>query len=301
MSEISAEMIKDLRVKTGAGVLDCKKALTESQGDLEKAVEILRKSGAAKADKKSGRITAEGRIGLQVSQNKAALVEVNSETDFVAKNEGFQAFVDTVAQHVLETNPANLESLLSSAFHSDTLKNAVQAQVAKTGENVSIRRFTIMSAVAGEKMGSYLHMGNKIGVLVKVKSSQVDQVADAVLRDVAMHVAASNPAYLRADKIPAEILAKEREIYQEQLKDSGKPANVIEKILEGKLASFKNEVCLVSQIFVKDPTGKQTVADFLKQVSPDLEVVDYVRFQVGEGIQKKEEDFAAEVAKTING
>jgi len=300
MSEISAELIKELRAKTSAGVLDCKKALTETKGDLNAAVDLLRKSGAAKAEKKTGRITAEGRVAIAANAKLAALVEVNSETDFVAKNETFQAFVDQIAQHILKVTPQNLDALLASSFEGATLKDVVQSQVAKTGENLSIRRFVLMQAAAGEKIGSYLHMGNKIGVLVQAKGPE-DKLTDSVLRDVAMHIAASNPGYLKSSDVPADVIAREKEIYKEQLKETKKPENVLEKILEGKIARFFDEVCLVSQVFVKDPSGKQTVSQYLQSIHPEIEIVSFTRYQVGEGIQKKEEDFAAEVAKTLKG
>ncbi len=296
MAEITADMIKDLRIKTGAGLLDCKKALMESNGDIDAAVEFLRKSGAAKADKKTGRITSEGRISLKVDGNKAVMVEVNSETDFVAKNPEFQAFSDEVAALILQTQASNLDALSKASFKGATLEEALKSLIAKIGENISVRRFAQLQASADEVLGSYVHMGNKIAVLVKLKGPQA-KITDAVTRDVAMHVAASAPQYLTRENIPAEIIAKEKEIYLEQMKDSGKPANVLEKIIEGKVAKFADEVCLVNQVFVKDPTGKQTVNQFLKQIDPSISVVDFVRYQVGEGLAKKEQDFASEVAK----
>ena len=296
MADISADMIKDLRIKTGAGVLDCKKALTESAGNLEVAVEILRKSGAAKADKKTGRITAEGRVSLKVEGNQAVMVEVNSETDFVAKNPEFQNFADEVAAGILKTKPADVAALLKSSLKGSTVDEVLKSLIAKIGENISVRRFVLLQAAGDEGMGFYVHMGNKIGVLVKLKGPK-GKMTEAVTRDVAMHVAASAPQYLKRENIPAEIIAKEKEIYLEQMKDSGKPANVLEKILEGKINKFADEVCLVSQVFVKDPTGKQSVSQFLKQIDPNIDVIDFVRYQVGEGLAKREQDFASEVAK----
>lgn len=296
MAEITADMIKDLRIKTGAGLLDCKKALMESAGNLEGAVELLRKSGAAKADKKTGRITSEGRISLKVEGGKAVMVEINSETDFVAKNPEFQTFADEVAALLLQTQSANLESLLKALFKGSTLEENLKSLIAKIGENISLRRFVQLQASADEVLGSYVHMGNKIAVLVKLKGPR-EKISETVTRDVAMHVAASAPQYLTRENIPAEIIAKEKEIYLEQMKDSGKPANVLEKIIEGKVAKFADEVCLVNQVFVKDPTGKQTVTQFLKQIDPSISVVEFVRYQVGEGLAKREQDFASEVAK----
>lgn len=296
MAEITADMIKDLRIKTGAGLLDCKKALMESAGNLEGAVELLRKSGAAKADKKTGRITSEGRISLKVEGVKAVMVEINSETDFVAKNPEFQTFADEVAALLLQTQSANLESLLKASFKGSTLEENLKSLIAKIGENISLRRFVQLQASADEVLGSYVHMGNKIAVLVKLKGPR-EKISETVTRDVAMHVAASAPQYLTRENIPAEIIAKEKEIYLEQMKDSGKPANVLEKIIEGKVAKFADEVCLVNQVFVKDPTGKQSVSQFLKQIDPSISVVEFVRYQVGEGLAKREQDFASEVAK----
>lgn len=296
MADITADMIKDLRIKTGAGLLDCKKALTESGGNVDGAVEILRKSGAAKADKKTGRITAEGRISLKVEGNHAVMVEVNSETDFVAKNPEFQAFADEIAGTVLQSKPSDVATLLKSSIRGSSLEEVLKTMISKIGENISVRRFVNLAASGDEVLGSYVHMGNKIGVLVKLKGPK-DKITEAAIRDVAMHVAASAPQYLQREDIPAEVIAKEKEIYLEQMKDSGKPANVLEKIIEGKVGKFADEVCLVNQVFVKDPTGKQTISQFLKQIDPGISVVDFKRYQVGEGLAKKEQDFASEVAK----
>ncbi len=298
MSEISASLIKDLREKTGAGIVDCKKALVEAGADFEKAVDILRKTGAAKAEKKSGRITAEGRVTIKQQGNEAVLVEINCETDFVAKNPDFQNFVEEVGAHLLKARPAGVEELLASNFRSASLKQSLEDMILKIGENISIRRFAFLKAGPNEKIGSYIHMGNKIGVAVLMKGPE-DQLSDAVLRDVAMHTAAASPLYLNPAAIPADALEREKVIYREQMKDLNKPANVLEKILEGKVARFADDVCLLNQAFVKDPTGKQSVAQYLKQVHPELDVVQFVRYQVGEGVVRKEEDFAAEVAKQL--
>jgi len=296
MAEISASLIKELREKTGAGVLDCKKALTETGGDLEKAVDQLRKSGVAKAEKKSGRITTEGRISVKIEGNQAALVEVNCETDFVAKNPDFQNFSEGLVGLILKEKPKDLNALQELSLKGQKVKDILQGMVAKIGENISARRFQIVNAAADEKLGSYIHMGNKIGVVVKIKGP-ADKVNEAAVRDVAMHVAASSPQFLSREFIPAEAVEREKAIYQEQMKEMKKPPQVLEKILEGKLARFADEVCLVSQPFVKDPTGKQSVADFLKAIHPEIKVTEFVRYQVGEGMAKKSDDFAAEVEK----
>jgi elongation factor Ts len=296
MAEISANLIKELREKTGAGVLDCKKALTETGGDLEKAVDQLRKSGVTKAEKKSGRITTEGRVSVKIEGNQAALVEVNCETDFVAKNPDFQNFSEGLAALVLKEKPKDLSALQELSLNGQKVKDILQNMVAKIGENISVRRFQLVSAASDEKLGSYIHMGNKIGVVVKIKGP-ADKITDGAVRDVAMHVAASSPQYLSREFIAAEAIEREKAIYQEQMKDMKKPPQVLEKILEGKLARFADEVCLVSQPFVKDPTGKQSVADFLKAIHPEIKVTEFVRYQVGEGMTKKTDDFAAEVEK----
>jgi elongation factor Ts len=300
MAEISANLIKELREKTGAGVLDCKKALTETGGDLEKAVDQLRKTGVAKAEKKSGRITTEGRISVKIEGSGAALAEVNCETDFVAKNPDFQNFSEGLVGLILKDKPKDLNALQELSLNGQKVKDILQGMVAKIGENISVRRFQIVSAAPDEKIGSYIHMGSKIGVVVKVKGP-ADKLNDAAIRDVAMHVAASTPQYLSREFIPADAIEREKAIYQEQMKEMKKPPQVLEKILEGKLARFADEVCLVSQPFVKDPTGKQSVADFLKAIHPEIKVTEFVRYQVGEGMAKKSDDFAAEVEKAAKG
>jgi len=299
MVEISANLIKEIREKTGAGVLDCKKALLESGGNLEAAIEVLRKTGAAKAEKKTGRITAEGRVEVLVKGNEAVLVEVNCETDFVAKNEDFQKIVAGVAEQILSNKPANVEALLETSLNGQKLSEVVRNFVAKSGENTTVRRFALVQAQTGEKLGSYVHMGNKIGVVVRMKGP-ADQLSAEVMRDVAMHVAAASPQYLNREAIPAEILEREKGIYKEQMKEVNKPPQVLEKILEGKLAKFADEVCLINQVYVKDPTGKLSVSQHLKQIHPEISVVEFVRYQVGEGLAKKNEDFAAEVAKAAH-
>jgi translation elongation factor Ts len=299
MANITAEMVRDLREKTGAGMMDCKKALSEAQGDMEKAVENLRKQGMASAAKKAGRIASEGLVDIAVQDGRAALVEVNCETDFVAKNPDFQDFVKSVARHVLQKKPADLAALLADAGavgkSFDTLTKEL---VAKIGENISIRRFAIVQAGQGESLGHYLHMGNKIGAIAKLKGDAA-KLNGEVLKEIAMHVAAVSPRYVRREQIPDEVRAKEKEIYAAQMKDSGKPPEMMEKILEGKLSKFAGEICLAEQLFIKDPTGKKSVEKHLKEIDPSSAVLEFVRFQVGEGMAKKEEDFAAEVAKQL--
>jgi elongation factor Ts len=300
MAEITAKMVQDLREKTGAGMMDCKKALSEAGGDMEKAVEVLRKAGMASAGKKAGRLASEGLIDIHVEGDVAAIVEVNSETDFVAKTPDFQNFVKSVAKHAAKNKPADLAALLKqvpegAAADFETLTKEL---VAKIGENLAIRRFQVVEAKAGEKFGAYLHMGNKIGALVKVKGDAA-KLSDDLMKDLAMHVAAASPRFLHREQIPEDVRAKEKEIYLAQLQESGKPKEMLEKIVEGKLGKFASEVCFIEQIFVKDPTGKKSVLKHLQETDPSGQVVEFLRFQVGEGMAKKEEDFAAEVAKQL--
>lgn len=300
MSTITAGMVKELREKTGAGLLDCKNALTKCGGDMEKAIENLRKKGMASAAKKSGRLASEGLLHLQVEGNVASLVEVNSETDFVAKNEAFQKFVAQIGNLILQKRPANLEEMLKLDFEGSgkDVGLVTKEMVVKIGENISIRRFTVMEAGPGENLGAYTHMGSKIAAIVKVKGDS-EKLSEEVLKELAMHVAAASPSFLSGDRIPKEVMQKEEEIYLAQMKDSGKPAEILEKIVQGKLKKFAAEVCFVDQSFIRDPDGKNSVAKYLKGIDPSASVVDFVRFQVGEGMAKKEEDFAAEVAKQI--
>lgn len=300
MASITAGMVKELRENTGAGMLDCKTALTEAGGDMEKAFEFLRKKGIASAAKKSGRLASEGLVQIQISDNIATLVEVNSETDFVAKNEEFQGFIKRVAQHILKKKPANLKELLGQNFEDSpkTVELITQELVAKIGENISIRRFILLEAAPEEILGSYTHMGSKIVTLVKVKGDR-QKITEEVLKGLAMHVAAAHPRFLDREKIPEEVKAKEKEILLAQIKDSGKPPEILEKIVQGKINKFFNEVCFLDQIYIRDPDGKNSVAKYLKAIDPEAKVVDFVRYQVGEGMAKKEEDFAAEVAKQM--
>ncbi len=299
MAAVSATQVKELREKTGAGMLDCKNALAESGGDMEQAVEVLRKKGIANAEKKASRLASEGLIAISQQAEAVAMVEVNCETDFVGKTPDFQEFVAAMAKHVVENRPESQEALLEQVFASGkTIAQVTQEKVAKIGENIGIRRFKLIEIKEGEIAGSYTHMGSKIGTVVKVKGDKAKIDEDAV-RGVAMHVAAASPRFVRADQIPQEVLDKEKEIYLAQMQDSGKPENILEKIIEGKVKKFATEVCVEDQIYIKDPDGKQSVKKFLQALDPKAEIVEFVRFQVGEGMEKKEEDFAAEVAKQL--
>ncbi|OGW59648.1 MAG: translation elongation factor Ts [Nitrospirae bacterium RBG_16_64_22] len=296
---VSASAVRDLRERTGAGMMDCKKALAETGGDFEKAVDLLRQKGLAALAKKAGRIAAEGLTAVRVAPDgkAGAVVEVNCETDFVAKNDDFKAFVGALAEVVLFERPATCDDLLvgPALRGGQTVDETVKELVAKIGEKIEVRRFTRFE---GEAVSSYVHGGGRIGVLVEGKGSAGASALEA-LRDVAMHVAAVRPRYVRREEVPAETLEREREIYRAQGKESGKPEAIVEKMVAGRLEKFYSEVCLLDQVFVKDPDGKQTVGAFLKKTAPGLSVVRFARFEVGEGIEKRSEDFAAEVMSQV--
>jgi len=284
---ITADSVKKLREQTGAGMMECKKALTESSGDFEKAVDLLRQKGLAAAAKKAGRIAAEGVIALHVDGTTGVLVEVNSETDFVAKNEEFRKFAGDLAGLVSTQDPADVETLLTLPLGSSTVEAKRQELIQKIGENLSVRRFVRFGTDG--KIASYLH-GTRIGVIVDYEGGD-----EQLGKDLAMQVAASTPLYLSRETIPAEDLERERAIYEAQVKESGKPANIVGKIVEGKLEKFFGDTCLIEQFFIKDPDGKQKVKDILKGAV----VRRFARFQVGEGIEKKKENFCEEVASQL--
>jgi len=293
---VTAESVKVLRERTGAGMMECKKALVETNGDLEAAAELMRKSGLAKADKKATRVAAEGVIVIErAGDNKrAAIVEVNCETDFVAREKDFQSFAAGVAKVALSKSPGSLEDLLGASFEgSQTVDDVRRALIAKIGENIGVRRFAVLEAPA--VVGTYLH-GTRIGALVAMKSGD-----EAVAKDIAMHVAAINPARVSAAEVPADEVAKERGIFIEQAKSdpktTGKPQEIVDKIIEGKVRKWLGEITLLGQPFVKD--DKQTVEQYLKTAGG--EVLSILRYEVGAGIEKKQEDFAAEVMKQVRG
>lgn len=290
---ITASQVKELREATGAGMMDAKKALMENGGDFDAAVDFLRKKGMAKAEKKAGRVASEGLVFTKTTGSKGIVVEVNAETDFVAKNETFQEFVAKVADIALETGATEVETLKSQAYEgSTTVGEKLVELVATIGENMNIRRAEILE-VAGGTVNAYVHAGGKIGVLVGLEGTgdKVEEVA----RHVAMHVAASNPQFMDRASVDQAVLDKERDVYTEQAKASGKPENIIEKIVEGRLNKFCEEICLVDQAFVMDSDRK--VGQVVTEAGSTL--AGYTRFALGEGIEKKEEDFAAEVAKTM--
>ncbi len=292
--QVTAEMVKTLRERTGAGMMECKNALNEVAGDMDQAIDLMRKSGQAKAVKKQGRIAAEGRIALAEDATAAALVEINTETDFAAKDDHLVAFADQVAACVLRVAPADLAALMAAAIEPDgpTVEEARQALVAKVGENIQVRRFARVDGASGV-VGSYLH-GIRIGVVVLLAGGNA-----TLARDLGMHIAASRPQYLDEGSIPAEVLAKEKEILVEQAASSGKPPEIVEKMIAGRLQKQLAELTLLGQIFVKDPEQKRTVAELIKAEGATIR--QYVRFEVGEGVEKEQTDFAAEVMAQVKG
>lgn len=289
--QITAAMVKELRERTGSGMMECKKALQEANGDIDTAIENMRKSGLAKADKKAGRVAAEGRIAIKISEDgkTAVILEVNCETDFVSGGDDFTGFVNEVAAVALENRPETVDALVELPIDADqSVEDKRKALVSKIGENIQVRRFEIMSAGAGT-FGSYLH-GTRIGVLIAVANGN-----DELIKDVAMHIAASRPAFVTEDQVPSEILDKEREILIAQAQDSGKPQDIIEKMVDGRIRKYLAEITLVGQPFVKDPD--KTVGALLKDEGAT--VTGFVRYEVGEGIEKKKENFADEVMAQV--
>jgi len=290
--QITAAMVKELRERTGSGMMECKKALQEADGDIDIAIENMRKSGLAKADKKAGRVAAEGRVAIKISDDgkAAVIVEVNCETDFVSGGDDFIEFANVVAATALENKPGSVEALVElPTDDSQSVEDKRKAMISKIGENIQVRRFEIMSANAGS-FGSYLH-GSRIGVLLEMENGNED-----LLKDVAMHIAASKPTCVSEDQVPAETLAKEREILVAQAQDSGKPDDIIEKMVDGRIRKYLAEITLVGQPFVKDPD--RTVGALLKDEGAN--VTGFVRYEVGEGIEKKQESFADEVMAQVN-
>ncbi len=308
---ITAAMVKELREMTGAGMMDCKKALNETNGDMDAAVEFLRKNGQAKAEKKAGRIAAEGLCTVVVKDDKtAAVVEVNSETDFVAKNDTFKAFVEAVATQAVNSDAADLDAFMAEAWNEDsskTVKDALVEKIAVIGENLNIRRFEKVTADNGCVV-SYIHGGGRIGVIVEAETSVVNDTVKEALTNLAMQIAALSPKYISRDEISEEYIAHEKEILLAQImndpKESQKPEKVINGMIEGRVNKELKEICLVDQVYVKAEDGKQTVGKYLEAVSKEVgaavSVKRFVRFETGEGLEKKQEDFAAEVAAQMN-
>ncbi|WP_017471913.1 translation elongation factor Ts [Amphibacillus jilinensis] len=291
---VTASMVKELREKTGAGMMDCKKALQETNGDMEQAVDYLREKGISKAAKKADRIAAEGSAYTLTEGNTAVLLEVNCETDFVTKNDQFKSLLDELAKHLLTQKPETLEEALQQPLHGDgeSVETFINNNIAKIGEKLSLRRFVVIEKTDADAFGAYIHMGGNIGVLTVVEGTT--DVAFA--KDIAMHIAAVNPRFVSRDAVDAETVDKERDVLKQQALNEGKPENIVEKMVEGRLGKFFEEICLLEQSFVKDPDQK------VKKLIADkgATVKDFTRYQVGEGIEKREENFAEEVRNQMN-
>lgn len=290
---VTAQMVKELREKTGAGMMDCKKALTETNGDMEQAIDFLREKGMAKAAKKADRVAAEGLTHIEVDGNRAAIIEVNCETDFVTKNDQFKQLLADLGKHIVKNNPASVEEALQQNLldGSETVENAITGIVSKIGEKISLRRFTVLEKTDNDAFGAYLHMGGRIGVLSLLEGTTDEEVA----KDVSMHVAAINPRYVSRDEVAEEEVNREREVLKTQALNEGKPEKIVEKMVEGRLGKFFEEIVLLEQSFVKDPDQKvkKYVAD------KGASVKAFVRYEVGEGMEKREDNFAEEVMSQI--
>ena len=291
--EITASMVKELREASGAGMMDCKKALVECNGDMEKAADWLREKGIAKSAKKESRIAAEGLANIYIDGNKAVVIEVNSETDFVSKNEEFTGMIDTIGNAILKGSATTVEEALELSCDEGTIKDLIVAKTAKIGEKLSLRRIAVVEKKDNENFGSYLHMGGKIASLIVIDGGSED-----IAREVAMHAAAMRPKYLNEAEVPAEELEKEKGFMRQDLINEGKPEDKIENILVGKVRKYYEEVCLENQIYVK-AENKETVAKFLDNNKAKL--VTMVRYEVGEGMEKRNDNFAEEVMNQVNG
>ncbi|PKR87085.1 translation elongation factor Ts [Heyndrickxia camelliae] len=289
---VTAQMVKELREKTGAGMMDCKKALTETNGDMDKAIDYLREKGIAKAAKKADRIAAEGITYILSEGNDAVILEVNSETDFVAKNEGFQALVADLAKHILKNKPATVEEALEQKMEDGTsVGEAINGAIAKIGEKITLRRFEVKTKTDNGVFGEYLHMGGRIGVLTVLEGTTDESVA----KDVAMHAAALNPKYISRDQVSAEEVEHERQVLTQQALNEGKPENIVAKMVEGRLSKYFEEICILDQSFVKNPDQK--VGQFVK--ANNATITGLVRYEVGEGIEKRQDNFAEEVMSQV--
>lgn len=294
MATITAQMVKELREKTGAGMMDCKKALSEVNGDMDAAVDFLREKGLSSAAKKADRIAAEGTAQIYVNGNEAVILEVNAETDFVAKNEAFQQLVQELAEHLLATKPATIEEANDSKLENGlTVSEHISNAVAKIGEKITLRRFEVRTKTDNDAFGPYLHMGGRIAVLTILEGSADVDAA----KDVAMHIAAMNPKYISRDQVSEEEVERERKVLTEQALNEGKPENIVAKMVEGRLGKYFEEICVLEQPFVKDSDKK--VGDFVKTTGGEL--VEFIRYAVGEGIEKREENFADEVMNQVKG
>ena len=292
MAQITASLVKELRERTGAGMMDCKKALTQTDGNIDAAIDYLRENGIAKAAKKADRIAAEGLSHIEVKGNKAVILEINSETDFVAKNEKFVALVKNVAEAILAAEPATLEEALQVEAQGGTVEAVINEGIATIGEKLSLRRFEVVTKTDADAFGAYSHMGGRIGVLTLVEGSTEEEAA----KDVAMHIAALAPRYLDESEVPADVLEHEKKVLTEQALNEGKPANIVEKMIVGRINKFLEEITVVKQKFVKDDSF--TVEKFV--ASKGGKLAKFVRYEVGEGIEKKEDNFAEEVMSQVN-
>ena len=295
--QITAAMVKELREQTGAGMMDVKRALTEAGGNMEEATKILRKKGLAAATKKAGRIASEGAVQAYASGNVGVLVEVNCETDFVGRTDQFRQFVDDIAKLIAKSKAKTVDELANEGWNGETVAQKTQGMIAKIGENVTVRRFERYEAASGAEIGTYIHAGGKIGVMVElVANNKGDRTAE-VARDVAMHIAASEPRFIGREHVTQKDLDTEREIAREQAVKSGKPENIVEKMVTGKLEKFYGEACLLEQPYIRN--DKQSVSEYLKSAGKDAgcayTVTRFVRYKLGEGIEKRGDDFAAEV------
>lgn len=303
MANISAQLVKELREMTGAKMMDCKKALVETEGNIEKAVEFLREKGLADAAKKSGRVAAEGIVKTYITEDskKGSVLEFNCETDFVAANEEFVAFADRLAQMAVETSATTVEELLNEKFEGEsTVSESLKALIAKLGENMTVRRFTKF-AIENGIVKSYIHGGGRIGVLVEVACDTASDVLDEVAKEVCMQIAAANPLFLSKNEVDQDSIEKEKEIYRVQALNEGKPEKIVEKMVMGRIQKYYKEVCLLEQLWVKD--GDKTITKFLeeksKEVGSPITVTKFVRYERGEGIEVEKVDFAEEVARQI--
>lgn len=289
---ITAQMVKELREKTGAGMLDCKKALQETDGDMEKAIDFLREKGIASAAKKGDRIAAEGLTSVLAEGNEAVIVEVNSETDFVAKNEAFQVLVKDLAAHLLKNKPATVEEAATQTMENgSTVEAHINASIAKIGEKLSLRRFQIVTKTDSDAFGEYLHMGGRIGVITVLEGTTDTTAA----KDVSMHIAALNPKYVSRDEVSQEEVERERQVLTQQAINEGKPENIVAKMVEGRLSKYFEDVCVNDQSFVKNPDQK--VRQFVESKGGTIR--EFIRYEVGEGIEKREDNFAEEVMNQV--
>lgn len=289
---ITAQMVKELREKTGAGMMDCKKALQQTDGDMEKAIDFLREKGIASASKKADRIAAEGLTSVVVNGNEAVILEVNAETDFVSKNEAFQTLVKELGEHLLTSKPASLEEASASTMENGaTVEAHINAAISKIGEKMTLRRFEVKTKTDNDAFGAYLHMGGRIGVLTVLEGT----TDAAAAKDVSMHIAALNPKFVSRDQVSQEEVEHERKVLTEQALNEGKPANIVEKMVEGRLGKYFEDVCVLDQAFVKNPDQK--VRQFVESKGGTMR--EFVRYEVGEGLEKREENFAEEVMNQI--